>query len=60
MGTLPVLIDKDLPLRLLTHTLHTSLVWLMAAVIGVHIAAVIKHQLIDHDGLLARMLPFKS
>jgi cytochrome b561 len=30
----------------------------MAAAVGLHIAAALKHQFIDRDGLLARMLPF--
>ncbi|WP_175891661.1 cytochrome b [Burkholderia cepacia] len=54
-GFLPVFISKNEPLRLLTDTLHDSLVWVLAALITFHLAAAIKHRLIDRDGIAERM-----
>ena len=36
---------------------HQITAYAMAALVLLHVAAVLKHQLIDRDGLLARMLP---
>ncbi len=38
--------------------LHAWLGWSLVALIGLHAAAAIKHQVIDKDNLLARMIPF--
>lgn len=56
LGNLPVFIGKDEPLRLLTHTLHEALVWVLCVLVVGHIGAAAKHWLIDHDGVLQRML----
>ena len=32
----------------------------LAVLIALHIAAALKHQFIDHDGLLRRMLPGRA
>ena len=40
-------------------SLHTGLAMALGGVIALHLAAVVKHQLLDRDGLLARMLPGK-
>jgi len=37
--------------------LHKYLALALMALAGLHIAAAIKHQLVDRDGLLGRMLP---
>lgn len=37
--------------------LHELAAWALVALAGLHIAAALKHQLIDRDGLLQRMLP---
>lgn len=37
--------------------LHGLLAWALAGLVGLHVAAAIKHHFIDKDGLLARMLP---
>jgi cytochrome b561 len=37
--------------------LHGVLAWSLAAVVVLHVAGALKHVLIDHDGLLQRMLP---
>jgi cytochrome b561 len=36
---------------------HGYLAYALAALVVMHIAAVIKHQIIDRDGLLSRMIP---
>lgn len=37
--------------------LHGALAWALAAVVLMHIGAALKHQIVDRDGLLLRMLP---
>ncbi|KAF0183892.1 MAG: YceI/cytochrome b561 periplasmic protein [Hyphomonadaceae bacterium] len=37
---------------------HSKFVWLGILLMILHVAAAIKHQFIDKDGVLARMLPF--
>ena len=39
---------------------HAYLAYSLAALVVLHLAAVIKHQVIDRDGLLTRMLPGKA
>jgi cytochrome b561 len=53
---LPVLVGRDEPLRLLTDTLHDSLVWVVAILVAGHLGAVVKHRFIDRDGVAGRML----
>ncbi|HWL47121.1 MAG TPA: cytochrome b/b6 domain-containing protein, partial [Sphingomonadaceae bacterium] len=36
---------------------HQTLVWAMVALLAAHVAAALKHQFVDRDGLLARMAP---
>ena len=40
--------------------LHMVAAYTLAVLIALHIAAALKHQLIDHDGLLRRMWPGRS
>lgn len=40
--------------------LHWLFVWTLAAALGLHIAGALKHQVIDKDATLARMLPGKA
>ncbi len=54
---LPVLIAPDPQLKETLQGVHYALNMAMAALVVVHLAAVIKHQWIDRDRLLARMLP---
>lgn len=37
--------------------LHGLLAWALAGLVGMHVAAALKHHFIDKDGLLQRMLP---
>ena len=39
-------------------TTHGLLAWLAYATIVLHVAAALKHQFIDRDDVLARMIPF--
>jgi cytochrome b561 len=47
----------DAGLRALFFGAHKVIVFALIGMIVLHIAGVAKHQLIDHDGTLARMLP---
>jgi cytochrome b561 len=57
LGTLPVFIGKDEPLRVFTHALHLSLVWVLCILVVGHVGAALKHRLIHRDGVFQRMLP---
>ena len=54
---LPVLIDKNDELKPLLKAVHFWLNMTLAAAVAMHVAAALKHQLIDRDGVLKRMLP---
>jgi cytochrome b561 len=56
LGYLPVLVGKSEPLRLLTDTLHVSLVWVLCILVAGHIGAALKHRFIDRDRVIQRML----
>lgn len=55
---LPDLLDKDKELGHLLENIHASLNYLMLALLVLHVAAALKHHLIDRDDTLSRMLPF--
>ncbi|KWR75653.1 cytochrome b [Cupriavidus sp. IDO] len=55
---MPALIGQNDELKEVLKFAHAWLNYLMAAVVVVHAAAAVKHQLIDRDGTLGRMLPF--
>ena len=54
---LPVLMEADPVLKPILKELHIALVYVMLTIIIVHILAALKHQFIDSDGTLKRMLP---
>ena len=54
---LPVLMEADPVLKPLLKQLHLALVYTLLVMVVVHVLAAIKHQFIDRDGLLKRMLP---
>lgn len=60
LGVLPLpdLLGKDKALGDLLGTVHAVLNYSMLALVVVHIAAALKHQFVDRDGVLARMLLF--
>jgi cytochrome b561/polyisoprenoid-binding protein YceI len=39
------------------HTVHGNLAWFMIGFLSLHVAGALKHQLVDRDGLLARIAP---
>ena len=57
---LPDLVTKSPDLAAAIKPWHGYLAYALAALVVLHVAAVIKHQLIDRDGLLSRMLPGKA
>ncbi|KUM02164.1 cytochrome b [Chromobacterium subtsugae] len=56
---LPDLIAPDKALGDSLAGLHTVLNYLLAAVVAGHVAAALKHHLIDRDDVLTRMLPWR-
>jgi cytochrome b561 len=62
LGVLPLpdLLAKNKMLGDALSELHEALNVTMLVLVGMHIAASLKHQFIDHDGTLARMLPFMN
>ena len=54
---LPDLVPKDREMAKALLLLHDSLNYLLAAAVTVHIAAALKHQFVDRDDVMARMLP---
>lgn len=54
---LPVLMEKNLELKPILQEAHFWLNMGLAALVSVHVLAVIKHQLIDRTPILRRMLP---
>ena len=54
---LPVLIQPDPQLKQVLVVLHHVLAWTLMALLALHIAAALKHRIVDHDGVLERMLP---
>ncbi|SNT14470.1 cytochrome b561 [Noviherbaspirillum humi] len=54
---LPVLIGPDQELKPILKQLHYALTMILAAGVAGHVLAALKHQFIDRDGVLRRMLP---
>ena len=54
---LPVLIEPDPQLKQVLVVLHHVLAWTLMALLALHIAAALKHRIVDRDGVLERMLP---
>jgi cytochrome b561 len=55
---LPDLVSPDTALAAALKALHVTLALSLGAVITLHVMAVIKHQLVDRDGILSRMNPW--
>ena len=55
---LPDLADKDKALLDTMKGVHGLLANGLLVILAVHVLAALKHHFIDHDGVLARMLPF--
>ncbi|MES2296840.1 MAG: cytochrome b [Pseudomonadota bacterium] len=54
---LPVLIDANPELKPVLKELHFWLVMTLAALVGAHAMAALKHLFVDRDGIMQRMLP---
>ncbi len=54
---LPVLMEASPEWKPILKTTHFVLVYLLATLVVAHLAAALKHHLIDRDGILQRMLP---
>jgi cytochrome b561 len=54
---LPNLVEKDKALAAVLLVVHQSLNAVLAAAVLLHVGAAVKHQWIDRDGVLSRMLP---
>lgn len=57
MFPLPVLMDANPELKPILKTSHYLLTMGLAVLVSVHVLAVIKHQFIDRNNILKRMLP---
>jgi cytochrome b561 len=55
---LPDLLERNKELADSLRFLHMTLNYSLAALVTLHVAAALKHQLVDRDGLLNRMNPF--
>lgn len=57
---LPDFVAADLELAKAIKPWHAYSAYALAALVVLHVAAVVKHQVIDRDGLLSRMLPGRA
>jgi cytochrome b561 len=57
---LPDLVWPDRELATLIKPLHKWLAYALAATVLLHVVAALKHQFVDRDGLLQRMLPGRT
>ncbi|OAJ51687.1 cytochrome b [Paraburkholderia ginsengiterrae] len=55
---LPRLIAPDPHLKELLKAVHIALNYTLLVLVALHVAGALKHQWLDRDGLLSRMLPF--
>jgi cytochrome b561 len=60
LAQLPDLVAPDRALKERLETVHESLSWVLIALAILHVAAALKHHLIDRNGLLFRMLPWRA
>lgn len=61
-GVLPIpdLLEKNKELGDILAAVHKWLAYSLAALVGVHISGAVKHQFIDRDGLMKRMVPLRA
>ncbi|MGH8135121.1 MAG: cytochrome b [Steroidobacteraceae bacterium] len=57
---LPDLVSPDADLKQSLRETHVLLSKVLIAIASLHVLAALKHQFLDHDGLLFRMLPWRS
>ncbi len=56
---LPDLVAPDPALKKLLHEVHETISKILIALAGLHLLAALKHQFLDRNGLLFRMLPWR-
>ncbi|HET8881696.1 MAG TPA: cytochrome b/b6 domain-containing protein [Solimonas sp.] len=54
---IPDAIGKHAALGTALTSVHVALTWLLLALVAAHVLAALKHQFVDRDGMLWRMLP---
>jgi cytochrome b561 len=57
---LPDFVPVDKALARDFKELHEAFAWALMVMVALHVAAALKHQFIDRDGLLARMWPGRA
>ncbi|AUT63646.1 cytochrome b [Paraburkholderia terrae] len=55
---LPTFIGPDQALKAILRTTHIALNYMLLVLFAMHVLAALKHQFVERDGLLARMIPF--
>lgn len=55
---IPNITSADAALEKQMSSLHTIATWSLLALVGIHVAAALKHHLVDRDDTLRRMSPF--
>jgi len=60
MLQLPDVVNKDGGLALTLKFVHMAINYSLGALICLHVAAALKHLLINRDGIMSRMLPGKK
>jgi cytochrome b561 len=54
---LPALTASNPALKPLAHGIHATAVWVLLALVALHVAAALKHHVVDRDRTLALMVP---
>lgn len=54
----PLPVPSDKAAGAILHGAHENLAWVMLGLFVLHVAGALKHQFLDRDGTLARMIPF--
>lgn len=57
---LPALVAPDAGLEALSKVFHITVAAALATIVVLHVAAALKHQFLDHDDVLRRMMPFRA
>lgn len=60
LAQLPDLVAPDPALKEALNEIHEALSKILIAFASLHVAAALKHQFLDRDGLMFRMLPWRS
>lgn len=55
---LPILMGPDEAWKAVLKLVHVSLNYSLAGLVGLHVLAALKHQFVDRDGIVRRMLPW--